>query len=525
MVKAIKTADEMRGGIRSARFSSWLHVHLNLRRGSIIVGLVCTALAIFYAEENWRGRRAWENYRVKLISKGVVFDWHALMPPPVPDDAENFAMTPLVAALFDFAPGTYAPRDTRAYARASMFGHLGEPFRNSVDPVPDWAEGRRIDLAEALQLVHKQKVRAVAETRPGSVELPSDRKSEAFALLNALEEMSPILAELRDASARPKSRFNLNYNEKEHWNLAEPHLDLLRRVSVILALRASAELMVDKSEQAAEDLELILSLANTIRDVPLGGSQWTRNLLLGHARHVIWEGLADHRWSDDQLEGFQSQLKQINLVNDAKARLRLERATGDHLFELVREKPSIVKGWFGPGFMAWMRSFSIQSRPSGWLADDRIYYHRLCEKVERGLDVQAGHIQPGLINHAGHGGALSFPIHALANVLIEGPTDILVDAAFAQTMINQTILACDLEHHQLRHHQLPERLDELGGKPERDVITGEPLKYRRLDESRFTLYSVGWNEVDDGGVIATNGAAKTADPTHGDWVWPAYPRK
>jgi hypothetical protein len=37
----------------------------------------------------------------------------------------------------------------------------------------------------------------------------------------------------------------------------------------------------------------------------------------------------------------------------------------------------------------------------------------------------------------------------------------------------------------------------------------------------FLLYSVGWNEMDDGGMIARD-SQDGEDPDHGDWVW-LYP--
>jgi hypothetical protein len=45
-------------------------------------------------------------------------------------------------------------------------------------------------------------------------------------------------------------------------------------------------------------------------------------------------------------------------------------------------------------------------------------------------------------------------------------------------------------------------------------------KYRRTDNGSFVLWSVGWNEKDDGGV-----PGKTLfDEKQGDWVW-TYPQK
>jgi len=52
-----------------------------------------------------------------------------------------------------------------------------------------------------------------------------------------------------------------------------------------------------------------------------------------------------------------------------------------------------------------------------------------------------------------------------------------------------------------------------------DVIGGKPLHYRRTDDGKFSLYSIGWNETDDGGQIGLTESGYT-DTTKGDWVWP-----
>jgi hypothetical protein len=56
-----------------------------------------------------------------------------------------------------------------------------------------------------------------------------------------------------------------------------------------------------------------------------------------------------------------------------------------------------------------------------------------------------------------------------------------------------------------------------------DVIGGQPLHYRRTDDGQFVLYSVGWNETDDGGVVGET-KGKVAGFEFGDWVW-RYPAK
>ena len=62
--------------------------------------------------------------------------------------------------------------------------------------------------------------------------------------------------------------------------------------------------------------------------------------------------------------------------------------------------------------------------------------------------------------------------------------------------------------HQLFIRQLPH-----------DVINGQPLKYRRADDDQYLLYSVGWNQTDDGGVLGLTKSGGGIDQKVGDWVW------
>jgi hypothetical protein len=51
-----------------------------------------------------------------------------------------------------------------------------------------------------------------------------------------------------------------------------------------------------------------------------------------------------------------------------------------------------------------------------------------------------------------------------------------------------------------------------------DVIGSQPLKYRREADGGFLLYSIGWNEKDDGGEAGFDKDGKV-DIETGDWVW------
>ena len=55
-------------------FVRWVWCWRNFRR--FLFGLAClvTLVALFYAEENWRGKHAWEKYKQQWEAKGEHFD-------------------------------------------------------------------------------------------------------------------------------------------------------------------------------------------------------------------------------------------------------------------------------------------------------------------------------------------------------------------------------------------------------------------------------------------------------------------
>src|SRR5476651_859788 len=61
-----------------------------VRRILVGIAVLATLIALLYAEEDWRGKRAWENCKRELEAKGAVLDWNAYIPPPVPDDQNVF---------------------------------------------------------------------------------------------------------------------------------------------------------------------------------------------------------------------------------------------------------------------------------------------------------------------------------------------------------------------------------------------------------------------------------------------------
>ena len=523
---------------RRASFG-WLFTFGMLRRLLIVVAVLCVFVAVNYSVINYRGQREWEAYKVRLEAKGVVLDFREFIPAPVPDD-KNFAMTPFLAPLFDFNPRPLQPgqsnwRDTNGLNRAQSFAAaMGTPSveRDTTDREAGWMASRRIDLAECLHGLQSYKSRAPAPTNTAT-DIPTDPKAAASALLAALEELRPVLDEFRQASQRPYCRFNIRYDEGSPYAILLPHLQVLSRTCRALQLRASAELVLGNTSAAMDDLNLIFYFADAMKEEPFIISHLIRLAFLRNAEQVVWEGLADRRWSDAQLQALQARFEKINVVRDFNKPMSCERAATNLTIEQLRTARDRdhalgdLTGSHGPD------AELIYIAPRGWLYEEQVSYHHIYDDyLVRGFDPASGQIQPAIIDaSASELGSLLHDKLSLAwnhrfmtALLTPALPSAFRKTALGQAAADEAFLACALERYRSAKGQYPETLAAL--MPEfikaspHDVVTGNPLVYRRTPDGRFVLYSIGWNEKDDGGTVAIKG--KTIDPTQGDWVW-QYP--
>ena len=251
--------------------------------------------------------------------------------------------------------------------------------------------------------------------------------------------------------------------------------------------------------------------------------------MLLNARQIIWEGLADRRWSAAQLESFQLRLQDLSLLADLQRPLRLEQASINQLFVGLHRNPAMVKPWrFGPGLGNALLPGFLWLMPSGWMyLEQTSYHHAFEDKLLPVLNIETGRIQPSIIHT--HPNSAFWHHHLLSDVLLQSFEGLLTRAALAQTGKNQALLACALERYRLANGQFPKTLEAL--TPQfiesipTDPISGKPMIYRCARGDRFLLYSVGWNEKDDDGKAIMTKDGKAPIATEGDWVWPKYPEE
>ena len=116
------------------------------------------------------------------------------------------------------------------------------------------------------------------------------------------------------------------------------------------------------------------------------------------------------------------------------------------------------------------------------------------------------------------------PNNLLARMLLPALGSVAKKYAYAQSSVDMARVACALERYRLAQGEYPETLDALAPRfietVPHDVIGGRPLKYHRMDNGKFALYSVGWNKTDDGrAVVFRTPSRLTIDLDKGDWVW------
>ena len=286
-----------------------------LKRRFFVLACLATIVALFYAEENWRGRHAWNKYRTQVEASGEELDFKSFIPKPVPAE-QNFAATPFIQSWFQRTTNRENGSTTFSFSWDDQFATAENMIGNGKN---------KTNKAERVftDLVAWQK--AFANVKAGNANssekiIPEirDRKSRevsAPAVMEGLKTSMTDIAELRAASKRPYSQYPIAYTMDNPWGILLPHLAQVRSVCRRLNLQACAELAAGRSDDALENIKLILYMADSVKNEPFVISYLVHLACVQIATHPIWEGLAEHRWSDAQLQDIQAQFRRFQFFS------------------------------------------------------------------------------------------------------------------------------------------------------------------------------------------------------------------
>ena len=514
-------------------FVRWVWCWRSVKRLLFIVACLVTLIALFYAEENWRGQHAWKKFKAEWEAKGERFDLAGIVPPPVPDD-QNFAMAPLwveeIAALIggERARAWYGDKvaalgHTNFVRRLEMPTDVYSSGLRFTNNEANWQKAERMDLKPRQD--YYRSLATVTNVFPVSPQ----PQTPAVDVLIALSKYDSTLEELRRASKLPHSRFPVGYTDENPAAILLPHLAPQKGCVQLLGLRAIAELQAGQTEKAFADVMLSLRLAETIRE-PFMISQLVRIAMLRIAFQPIWEGLADHQWSDAQLTALNTELGKLDFLADWQFSMRSERVFEAECIDYMKRSRNLQMLDFSlfdeqkPPNRE-VQAFVFRFAPVGWFEQNKAACCRMnFELALPQVDLKTRVVSPASASRFAQTFETFHPtlFNWFATLLLPELAKASQKFALAQSFTDMAGIAIALERHRLAHGTFPDTLDALAPRfmedIPHDIIGGKPLHYRRTADSQFTLYSVGWNEKDDGGKVAlTKGGS--VDFQEGDWVW------
>ncbi len=502
-------------------------------------------VSLFYGVENYRGKRAWLKCLKISAARGEKLTLAELAPPAVPDD-ENFAMQPIWVESITARLG---PEKARIWygARVEAFGGTNQArpldlryelpevqsMTNDLNRIGGWQLAQLPDLG-AWQRYYRQ----LAQHTNFFPSAPQPQSAAADVLL-ALSRSDDTIKALRRASQLPFARFPIAYKDKNSANIPLPHLAMLKKAVSFLQLRASAELQAEKTAAALDDIKLMLRLNDLVRDEPFVISQLVHLAMFQIEVQVIWQGLAERRWNDAQLAELDNRLAQTDFLQDYTRAMTVEMAFDCQVINYMEQNRRAAGSDFGFLFrLPWNLSENETLMKCLWMATPRGWFDQNKAAVWHVWDEYLDHVidmahRTYSITNADNAAAAAdklekdySPYNRIAAMLLPALSQSAEKFVFAQHDLDFARIAIALERYRLANGNFPDSLGALSPKflaqiPS-DLISGEPLRYRRTEAGNFILYAVGWNQTDDGGE-ASQTSRRRPNPKAGDWVW-AYPR-
>jgi hypothetical protein len=455
----------------------------------------------FYLEEKIRGKLAWHAYERDAQKRGVKLAFSDYLPPPIPD-SENFASIPIFDAAFQASEAKQPTPNP-----FELFSNENKKRPIIVDPVTQ----------QTVDFVAWQKF--FVETK----RLPKETVDATADVLTALDGFAEPLAQLREAGARPHCRFPVHWEKGYMASL--PQFGLITGAGRIYALRLTAHLARGENAAAYEDFRAGLRLITATGKEPSLIAGLVRASVAATMLNAVWGGLARQQWTESELEKIQADLSGLDWLEDYCFAMGSERGGANGMFDMVIDHPHELDDLYASGDPGMRRTLNFY--PTGWFYHNKVRMNRFMDEILTRFD-PAQHryfgerpvpSSPSKIKAASMPVKIYYALFTITASVFES-----VDSRFVQigAMTDEARIACALERFRLVRGNYPDRLDELSpqflSSLPHEIVNGEPYHYRRADDGRFVLYSVGMDLKDDGGIIDP----KLKATKQKDWVW-RYP--
>ena len=482
-----------------------------------ILGVVALII-LFYVEEDWRGARAWAATKAEWEAKGETFDYNKFIPPPVPDD-QNLAAIPLFKQeMVKNYDGSLAP------VQVALNHALRDDLPSLELPRTGYSRtGELPDMAKIQKTLASDYAMAFKNAKP-----PDDT-------LEQFNAIYPFLADfLAAAATHPVFRLNMDYIVSPPFDRPLGPVVKPIALSHILIVHAILALDHHQGDLALQDIKINHELAcGAKRDPTLVGGLVSIGIMAIN-QAAIYDGLALHAWNDAQLAELDQTLKPNNFLADFQFSMRCEIAQSIASIDYLQHESRSVRNRLiaeSESDVPFIVLFEPPC-PNGWWDENKRRMATYVLSSLAGVDPQKRLVFPKVsldlqhqIDEANARWDAYAPWKILANVVAGPITKAVSKFAQAQVLVDQTRIACALERYRLAQGVYPGALDALApsyiDEVPRDIMNGQLFHYQLRADGTYLLYSVGWNQVDDGGkVVYRTDVPAAIDYEQGDWVWP-----
>ena len=504
---------------------------------AVCAGVAVAHLPLGCLVENYRGEKEWNRVLSELRERGEVLELQEYAIKPVPD-SENWGANPLLRELTEIPAGEEAEGDWGEFGATwdkiwygeKSYKYLYDESENLEDQYA-WRRGK--------ERFEKWQSHLIDRYEPLIESKNEDPRKD---LLKVLAPLGSHLEKLEEGLQLPHAVLPNLWTDfsaiESAMDLTHPQSGYIQTATQVAAFRSQVLLAGGKAEPAFRSLMVGLRFAELADSGP-----FTIDLLISDScyrkcRLPLWMGLEKRSFSAGQLEMLQKQLEKRDFMTMVLRNLRAERALNirgvEATFVDARKREAAIRGGLG-----WVRELFpdmdvetplmiLSLVPDGWIYQN---FSRLVEwqdyfNVEPFASGDIALIKKRLLEFSGFSSNLkTMPYTFLATGgALHGKS--FVKFFKTQVMIDQMIIACALERYFIDKGAYPDSLsalvpEYLDTEPE-DRMASAPMRYLLTDDGRYRIYSVGWNQVDDGGVEFF-GRARRIEEEIDDWVWQYSP--
>ena len=506
-----------------------------LRRLTWTALTLVTLCALFCAWVNWSGARQWRATQAMLKAEGETLDFRATMNEPIPE-SENFCAIPLLKDLAlvvdnDANKGEPAEKRKRLDALKLPLNGKGSARPKLANP----ALGKRTDFKAWADWLRKE----------GSLPMPADSGDAARDVLVSLAKHDAALQELAAGLNRTKAQWTPEWRTRELpenlFSVPLPQYSISRGVNQTLCLRASAAARVGDAVKAHETTLIMAQFCQADLNEPFIIGLLVATADTSFLCGSTWELCDGHAGTAEDFARLETALTGLDLHRSILRAWRSELAGAvNSLQYMKRHRSEIVDliqmadggGQTSRGALSY---FAVQAIPLG-LFDANTAVLVECEfrfllkplrdqgwlearQASRDWEVQLNEMRTEIWRH---------PSYFMTSLIAPALGNVINNVIYAQTLVNQAIIACALERHHIENGSYPDSLDAVrlaDSKPlPPDPMDGKPMRYRKTPDGKYVLWSIGFDGKDDGGkrMLDEKKPERTRfqDATYvGDWVW------